>query len=127
MSHYVLHTHEGVIRQVLMLSQDAPAPSVEGLVTLAVSEHVDGTRSHVANGAIVAGLLDLRTPEQRETAAWSAARTTRNNLLASSDWVTLRQFELGGTLPQAWAEYRQALRDITLQVDPINLVWPTSP
>lgn len=24
----------------------------------------------------------------------------------------------------AWATYRQALRDITLQADPLNIVWP---
>jgi hypothetical protein len=28
---------------------------------------------------------------------------------------------------EVWAAYRQALRDVTLQPDPFNIVWPTPP
>jgi len=27
----------------------------------------------------------------------------------------------------AWATYRQALRDITAQKDPLNITWPVKP
>ncbi len=52
-------------------------------------------------------------------------RETRNALLSASDWTQLPDVPLAMT--QAWADYRQALRDITLQPDPFNIIWPTPP
>lgn len=128
MSHYVLHTAEGVIKQVLMLQDDAPAPSVDGLTTLAVSGHVDGTRNHVAEGAIVAGLLDLRTAGQRAADAAAAARAERDARLASCDWVVIRAAETAQAVPGPWTSYRAALRDVPLQAGfPGAIDWPAAP
>ena len=33
----------------------------------------------------------------------------------------------GTAVPQPWLDYRQALRDITKQPDPMNIDWPTPP
>ena len=49
----------------------------------------------------------------------------RNSELSFSDWTQLPDVPL--TTKQAWADYRQALRDITMQPDPFNIVWPTKP
>jgi hypothetical protein len=44
--------------------------------------------------------------------------------LAETDWVTARAYEKGEPVPQNYAVYRQALRDITNQPDPFNITWP---
>jgi len=64
---------------------------------------------------------------------WEALRTRRNQLLAETDWVTLKAIDastdgLGLQLPQAWMDYRQALRDLPANTaDPSNPAWPVKP
>lgn len=65
--------------------------------------------------------VDPRTPETQ----WEAVRMRRNALLAQSDWTQLPDVPLA--TKEAWATYRQALRDITEQPDPFDIVWPTPP
>lgn len=62
-----------------------------------------------------------------QTYAWNAVRGNRSDLLRASDWIVTKATETGTAVPTAWAEYRQALRDITNQTDPLNIVWPTPP
>jgi hypothetical protein len=64
---------------------------------------------------------DPRTPETE----WPLVRQQRDALLAKSDWTQLPDVPLA--TKDAWATYRQALRDITLQPDPFNIDWPTVP
>lgn len=56
---------------------------------------------------------------------WPTIRARRDVLLAQSDWTQLPDVPLA--TKTAWAEYRQALRDITNQPDPTNIVWPVAP
>lgn len=50
----------------------------------------------------------------------------RNRLLSESDWTQLPDVPLA--TKQAWADYRQALRDITLQSGyPFDVTWPIKP
>ena len=61
--------------------------------------------------------VDKRIAEQ-----WVNVREERNDKLSSTDWTQLPD------APESswdWKKYRQALRDVTLQVDPFNIVWPT--
>ena len=52
--------------------------------------------------------------------------TDRKAKLLASDWTQLPDVPL--ETKQAWATYRQALRDITDQPGyPTNIVWPTPP
>lgn len=52
-------------------------------------------------------------------------RTQRNKLLSESDWTQVIDAPVD---QDAWAEYRQALRDITSQKGfPHNVVWPVKP
>jgi hypothetical protein len=56
-------------------------------------------------------------------------RVRRDGLLADCDWVVIRGAERGAQpMAQAWAAYRQALRDITTQPGfPDSVTWPTPP
>ena len=58
---------------------------------------------------------------------WEEVRTERNKLLAECDWVVTKYTELGEPIPEEWAAYRQALRDITGQEDPDEIEWPSKP
>ena len=53
--------------------------------------------------------LDTEAPETADTAYWTkAVRQWRDRLLAASDWTQLPDAPVNR---QAWADYRQALRD----------------
>lgn len=58
---------------------------------------------------------------------WAVVRTDRNARLAASDWTQLADNPLSGEKRALWADYRQALRDITTQADPFNISWPVEP
>jgi hypothetical protein len=58
-------------------------------------------------------------------AKWQYIRAQRKLLLNSTDWTQLPDVPL--TTKEAWATYRQALRDVTTQLDPFNITWPTKP
>ena len=57
--------------------------------------------------------------------AWRRVRQRRVELLAACDWTQLPDVSDG--LRSAWATYRQALRDVTTQPDPMSIEWPTPP
>lgn len=64
-----------------------------------------------------------------DTAAWETVRQRRQIALRDSDWIELPSAKerFGEQLYQAWMDYRQALRDITKQPDPLNIVFPVKP
>ena len=69
--------------------------------------------------------VDLLFKEATAYFGWIDVRVKRNSLLLACDYT-----QLPDSLSQnktAWAEYRQALRDITNQPDPLNIVWPIAP
>lgn len=54
-------------------------------------------------------------------------REERNRLLAACDW-THSTSDRPVPNKEEWAEYRQALRDVTKQDGfPYNILWPTPP
>lgn len=55
---------------------------------------------------------------------WGSIRAERNRRLADCDWTQLPDASADAA---AWAVHRQALRDITTQIDPFNIVWPVQP
>jgi hypothetical protein len=69
----------------------------------------------------------LYVADDRPIDAWSEVRLERNQLLRSSDWIVTRATERGEPVPAEWVAYRQALRDITGQPDPLAIIWPTAP
>ncbi len=51
-----------------------------------------------------------------------------NRRLSLCDWVVVKASETGLPMPQVWADYRQALRDVQRQPDfPFDIDWPTEP
>lgn len=65
--------------------------------------------------------VDPRTNETQ----WIIIKSQRNALLAESDWTQLSDVSI--TNKDQWITYRQALRDITTQTDPFNIIWPSKP
>jgi len=65
--------------------------------------------------------------EQENEDTWTSIRYSRNELLTECDWTQLSDGPLTNQKKQEWIVYRQALRDITLQVNPFNVIWPTKP
>lgn len=61
-------------------------------------------------------------------AAFTGIRAQRNALLTACDWTQVDDTPLTNTEKQAWAVYRQALRDFPATTsDPFNPEWPTPP
>jgi hypothetical protein len=60
----------------------------------------------------------------RTAQEWGAVRGKRDFFLARTDWTQLPDAPVDA---DAWTSYRQALRDITEQTDPFNIVWPETP
>lgn len=57
--------------------------------------------------------------------SWADLRAKRDRLLAASDWTQVPDAPVD---QQAWATYRQSLRDLPANTtDPRNPVWPTRP
>jgi len=55
---------------------------------------------------------------------WAIVRGERNAKIVASDWTQVLDAPVDAA---AWAEYRQALRDITEQADPFAIMWPPIP
>lgn len=64
-----------------------------------------------------------KTWKRDDVEAWAAVRTERNARLAATDWTQLP--DVPEVTKEKWAVHRQALRDVTEQKDPYNIVWPT--
>jgi hypothetical protein len=64
---------------------------------------------------------------------WTALRTERNRRLAASDWTQLADAHLSQEKKEAWAAYRQELRDLPDEVtltspqDLDAVAWPLDP
>ena len=71
-------------------------------------------------------LPDTPDPEP-EPLTWDTIRAQRNYLLAQSDWTQLADAPLTQEQKNAWAAYRQALRDVPSHFNlPEEVVWPTA-
>ena len=55
-------------------------------------------------------------------------RVERDRRLTATDWVTLKAYSTSTPVPEAWATYMQALRDLPATTeDPANPEWPPVP
>jgi hypothetical protein len=97
--------------------QDTPPPEAPGMVAVRIMPvQIDGVWYEQWE-------LEPYTQEQID-AQWAVVREERNEKLAECDWTQLPDAPVDKA---AWATYRQELRDITLQPDPFNIIWPTPP
>jgi hypothetical protein len=73
-------------------------------------------------------MLDDAWPEVESDRKWAGVRAERDRRLAACDWTQVADAPLTAGEKQAWAAYRQELRDIPqTQDDPDNIVWPEAP
>jgi hypothetical protein len=71
---------------------------------------------------------DEPTQQEAYISAVANIQTKRVELLYQSDWTQIPNGPLTQQQQEAWAVYRQQLRDIPEQSGyPFNVVWPTPP
>lgn len=58
---------------------------------------------------------------------WRLWRIERNFRLAETDWIIIKYLEAGQAVPEAWATYRQALRDLPQNAQFDGDDWPVKP
>jgi hypothetical protein len=102
---------------------DAPQPKITYAQNIAegVPEDVEGawTRTWIVTDATFEQITE-RTEKQSTN-----IRVERNRRLADCDWTQLPDSPADH---EAWATYRQALRDVTAQEGfPWEVVWPEAP
>ena len=69
--------------------------------------------------------MDDEAKAAMDTQQANSQRSYRNTLLADCDWTQLADAPVN---TQAWATYRQALRDVTAQTGfPWEIEWPAKP
>jgi hypothetical protein len=76
--------------------------------------------------------LRVKTFQDRIREAWARFRAERDRRLAETDWIVARAYERGESVPEAWAAYRQALRDLPEQLTDEQVLsgeipWPEAP
>ena len=82
----------------------------------------------VQDGEEVTLQADPQKIEDHKATLWSQLRTERNARLAASDYTQLQDAHLSAEKKSAWADYRQALRDLPENAtDPTQVTWPVSP
>jgi len=59
-------------------------------------------------------------------AQYAKIRQRRIELLQSCDWTQITDYDLGADR-DAWAAYRQALRDLADAPNPFDITWPQPP
>lgn len=67
------------------------------------------------------------TQEDIDNRAYAVLRENRDRLLSASDWTQMPDSPLTNEQKQAWAAYRQSLRDLPATVDINNIVYPEKP
>lgn len=84
-------------------------------------ELIDMSEQEIAQANVEAAEFEARRIDRE----WTRLRKERDSRLTSSDWTQTADAPVDQS---AWANYRQALRDLPENtVDPFNPVWPTKP
>ena len=82
------------------------------------------------NEVIEHQITRLKTDEEKEQDKqnmWKIVREERNKKLSECDWTQLPDSPLTNQKQTEWQIYRQSLRDITTQLNPSSIEWPTPP
>jgi len=115
---YGASVRDGLVIDVLRLSDGAKGD--EAVATFGLVEQA-GVRPGI--GWTWDGQAFLPPPLPAIT--WDNVRGGRDRLLAASDWTQVADAPVD---QQAWAVYRQALRDIPQDfASPDDVVWPEQP
>lgn len=94
-------------------------------------ENIDNLQFKLVNNQAVALTVEELSDKYKGLAFSSGlhlARIQRDVLLANCDWTQVEDVVLSSELKQAWATYRQALRDLPSTVDENgNFTLPVAP
>jgi hypothetical protein len=104
-----------------------PAAGPEGDLNCYVSHELYLDDANIARYKWTKTLKTGEDLKQAINDKWISVRMQRDEMLAKTDYTQVADAPGAEELKVKWAEYRQALRNITLQADPFNLVWPTTP
>ena len=77
--------------------------------------------------SVVDGVHTYTKVDNSAEIAMIRLRSERNFLLRESDWTQFNDSPLTAEKKAEWALYRQALRDLTQNVNINNVVFPTQP
>jgi formaldehyde-activating enzyme involved in methanogenesis len=106
----------------LSLGPSEPAPG-HALITVPDSVAIPQVIVRVVHGdSGVEFIVDQDAVAQQ----WRCVKEGRNQQLAASDWICSVS-DFVHPKKDEFVVYRQALRDITAQSNPFQLVWPVSP
>jgi len=72
-------------------------------------------------------IIEYSPPGPTDDEKWLQIKASRDSLLAQSDWTQLGDSPLTTAKKNEWKAYRQALRDMTENIDVNNVVWPVAP
>ena len=111
-----LLTADGYLPVVVIEEPTAERPIVK-------YREVNGQIEQYAEIAPIPAVYELTEEQQK-----MQVRAQRNSLLTLCDWTQLPNAPLTAEQKQAWAEYRQALRDVPEQAGfPDAVIWPSTP
>jgi hypothetical protein len=101
-----------------------PSPPSADFAYAPCEPDIEPAGLYVVGGKIAPKPTDVLATENL-AAAWATLRRRRDALLAQSDWTQVPDAPVDKV---AWAEYRQALRNLPqTTADPTNVDWPVAP
>lgn len=93
--------------------------------------YIDGAVDSVSERVVNLQTLKIEKRSRRIPSIANLIREQRKLLLAGCDWTQTADSPLSAESKQAWAAYRQALRDLPDEQGSVNsiddVVWPTPP
>jgi hypothetical protein len=112
----------------LMWAQERNAYQIQSGKAHTSTEKLTSVEPYIENGVVFDVIVEAKTQDEldaEKTQKANEVRYKRNMLLTQSDWTQLADAPVDNL---AWAVYRQALRDITLQAGfPFTVDFPVAP
>lgn len=102
-------------------------PAVETPFTENKDLYTVGTPSYIIDDVSHTVYISYPAVPISLTQAWAVIREQRNMMLLKTDWTQLEDSPLSSEKKNEYKVYRQALRDITEQIDAFNITWPNPP
>lgn len=120
MMRYGAKVEDGAVVEVLVLADGAKGDEAVAAFGLVEQDGVSPSVGWSWDGSAFAP-----PPVVVPAMTWEMVRAKRDRLLAASDWTQVVDAPVD---QQAWAAYRQTLRDIPQDFDsPESVVWPERP
>ena len=112
----------------LMWAQERNAYQIQSERAHLPTQKLTSVEPYIENGVVYDVIVENKTQDELDAEIAQKAnevRSKRNMLLSQSDWTQLSDAPVDNL---AWAVYRQALRDITLQAGfPFAVDFPVAP